>query len=149
MEEKYYYFRGNGSFITNGYAVFTNGKGGHSPNPYALKEGSQKTSILTNTISRHGNSAFARLINYLESIQKREADKEQRFLQLKLEQLKQKLPEEQYRKIYQAIQKEDYNSAFFFIQKTEEDLRALKDEINKEEFKSLQKTSNFFNKKIA
>lgn len=144
MSETYEYFRGDGSFVANSYAVFYEGRGGHGVNPDAIEEGRVKTSILTSNVSTHGNSAFSRLIEYLEQIQRRESEKEERYLRNKLNQMMATLPDEYYRKISAAIEAEDYNSAFTLVENCKKDLNDLREEISKKQFHSFQKTRSLY-----
>lgn len=40
-DKRGWWFAGNGSFISNGYVIYSNGLDGHDPNPLALKSASK------------------------------------------------------------------------------------------------------------
>ena len=138
------YFKGDGSFIRNNYAIFREGLGGQDPNPIALDRGYEAGYSLLSQVSYHGNSSFSKLINYLERIQVREARKEREFISKKLIKLKEVLPEEYYTKINIALEKEDYSSAYTLLQNFHKDLSELKREISSDKFTSFQKTNSFW-----
>lgn len=138
------YFKGDGSFIKNNYAIFREGLGGQGPNPIALDRGYEAGYSLLGKVSYHGNSSFSKLINYLERIQVREARKEREFISKKLIKLREVLPEEYYTKISYALEKEDYSSAYTLLQNFYKDLSELKREISDNRFRSFQKTNSFW-----
>ena len=137
------YFKGDGSFIRNHYAIFEEGKGGQKPNPIALKRGYESGYSLLGQVSYHGNSSFSKLIHYLEVIQKKEEKKEKEFLSKKLIQLQKKLPEEYYVKINKAIVSENYSAALTLLQNYKRNLDDLRRELESPHF-SFQKTNSFW-----
>ena len=138
------YFKGDGSFIKNNYAIFREGLGGQDPNPIALDRGYEAGYSLLGKVSYHGNSSFSKLISYLERIQVREARKEREFISKKLIKLREVLPEEYYIKISNALEKEDYSSAYTLLQNFHKDLSELRREISSDKFRSFQKTNSFW-----
>lgn len=52
------YFKGDGSFIKNNYAIFREGLGGQDPNPIALDRGYEAGYSLLGKVSYHGNYSF-------------------------------------------------------------------------------------------
>ena len=138
------YFKGDGSFIKNNYAIFREGLGGQDPNPIALDRGYEAGYSLLGKVSYHGNSSFSKLISYLERIQVREARKEREFISKKLTKLKEVLPEEYYIKISNALENEDYSSAYTLLQNFHKDLSELRREISSNKFRSFQKTNSFW-----
>ena len=138
------YFKGDGSFIKNNYAIFREGLGGQDPNPIALDRGYEAGYSLLGKVSYHGNSSFSKLIDYLERIQAREARKEREFISKKLIKLREVLPEEYYIKISNALENEDYSSAYTLLQNFHKDLSELKREISSDKFTSFQKTNSFW-----
>ena len=138
------YFKGDGSFIKNNYAIFREGLGGQDPNPIALDRGYEAGYSLLGKVSYHGNSSFSKLISYLERIQVREARKEREFISKKLIKLREVLPEEYYIKISNALEKEDYSSAYTLLQNFHKDLSELRREISSNKFRSFQKTNSFW-----
>ena len=138
------YFKGDGSFIKNNYAIFREGLGGQDPNPIALDRGYEAGYSLLGKVSYHGNSSFSKLISYLERIQVREARKEREFISKKLTKLREVLPEEYYIKISDALEEEDYSSAYTLLQNFHKDLSELKTEISDNRFRSFQKTKSFW-----
>ena len=137
------YFKGDGSFIRNHYAIFEEGKGGQKPNPIALERGYESGYSLLGQVSYHGNSSFSKLIHYLEVIQKKEARKEKEFLNKKLIQLQKKLPEEYYAQINKATVSENYSAALTLLQNYKKDLNDLRRELESPHF-SFQKTNSFW-----
>ena len=138
------YFKGDGSFIKNNYVIFREGLGGQDPNPIALDRGYEAGYSLLGKVSYHGNSSFSKLISYLERIQVREARKEREFISKKLIKLREVLPEEYYIKISDALEKEDYSSAYTLLQNFHKDLSELRTEISDNRFRSFQKTKSFW-----
>ena len=138
------YFKGDGSFIKNNYVIFREGLGGQDPNPIALDRGYEAGYSLLGKVSYHGNSSFSKLISYLERIQVREARKEREFISKKLTKLREVLPEEYYIKISDALEKEDYSSAYTLLQNFHKDLSELRTEISDNRFRSFQKTKSFW-----
>lgn len=138
------YFKGDGSFIKNNYAIFREGLGDQDPNPIALDRGYEAGYSLLGKVSYHGNSSFSKLISYLERIQVREARKEREFISKKLTKLREVLPEEYYIKISYALEEEDYSSAYTLLQNFHKDLSELRREINSNKFRSFQKTNSFW-----
>ena len=138
------YFKGDGSFIKNNYAIFREGLGDQDPNPIALDRGYEAGYSLLGKVSYHGNSSFSKLISYLERIQVREARKEREFISKKLIKLREVLPEEYYIKISNALEKEDYSSAYTLLQNFHKDLSELRTEISDNRFRSFQKTKSFW-----
>ncbi len=138
------YFKGDGSFIKNNYVIFREGLGGQDPNPIALDRGYEAGYSLLGKVSYHGNSSFSKLISYLERIQVREARKEREFISKKLTKLREVLPEEYYIKISNALEKEDYSSAYTLLQNSHKDLSELRREISSNKFRSFQKTNSFW-----
>ena len=138
------YFKGDGSFIKNNYVIFREGLGGQDPNPIALDRGYEAGYSLLGKVSYHGNSSFSKLISYLERIQVREARKEREFISKKLTKLRGVLPEEYYIKISDALEKEDYSSAYTLLQNFHKDLSELRTEISDNRFRSFQKTKSFW-----
>ena len=138
------YFKGDGSFIKNNYAIFREGLGEQDPNPIALDRGYEAGYSLLGKVSYHGNSSFSKLISYLERIQVREARKEREFISKKLIKLREVLPEEYYIKISDALEKEDYSSAYTLLQNFHKDLSELRAEISDNRFRSFQKTKSFW-----
>ena len=138
------YFKGDGSFIKNNYVIFREGLGGQDPNPIALDRGYEAGYSLLGKVSYHGNSSFSKLISYLERIQVREARKEREFISKKLIKLREVLPEEYYIKISDALEDEDYSSAYTLLQNFHKDLSELKTEISDNRFRSFQKTKSFW-----
>ena len=138
------YFKGDGSFIKNNYAIFREGLRGQDPNPIALDRGYEAGYSLLGKVSYHGNSSFSKLISYLERIQVREARKEREFISKKLTKLREVLPEEYYIKISDALEEEDYSSAYTLLQNFHKDLSELRTEISDNRFRSFQKTKSFW-----
>lgn len=140
------WFRGNGSFPTNHYAIFYNGLKPHAPNFIALNRGFEVTSKYLNSVSYHGNSSFNRFISYLEKIQEKEEVKELQYLLLKIDKMKADgiLSTEYYNKIKYAWKNANVNEAFTLIFNHEKKLSELKREINSNRFKSFQKTNKFW-----
>ena len=138
------YFKGDGSFIKNNYVIFREGLGGQDPNPIALDRGYEAGYSLLGKVSYHGNSSFSKLISYLERIQVREARKEREFISKKLIKLREVLPEEYYIKISNALEEEDYSSAYTLLQNFHKDLSELRREISSNKFRSFQKTNSFW-----
>ena len=138
------YFKGDGSFIKNNYAIFREGLGDQDPNPIALDRGYEAGYSLLGKVSYHGNSSFSKLISYLERIQVREARKEREFISKKLTKLREVLPEEYYIKISDALEEEDYSSAYTLLQNFHKDLSELRTEISDNRFRSFQKTKSFW-----
>lgn len=138
------YFKGDGSFIRNHYAIFRDGLGGEAPNFVALDRGYESGATLLGKVSYHRNSSFSKLIEYLEKIQAREAKKEKEFINKKLVTLREVLPDEYYLKISKALEMEDYSSAYTLLQNFHKDLSELKEEISSNRFRSFQKTKSFW-----
>lgn len=145
-QSKYRWFRGNGSFPTNHYAIFYDGLGPHNPNFIALNRGFEVTSKYLRNVSLGGKSSFGRFISYLEKIQQKEANKENKYLTLKIDKMRTDglLSQEYYNKIQYAWENGNFNEAFTLLFNYEKNLKELNEEINSNHFKSFQKTNKFW-----
>ena len=149
MDSKGWWFQGAGSFIRNGYVIYTNGLDGYPPNPIALGHGNELQSRLVDP-SLANNSIFMRFINQLLKVADAQAENEDKYISFKLEQLKQNsdVDVNYLNAITRALELRNYSSAYTLLLRRDQDLAKFREEIHKPQFHLFQKTSEFFNKEL-
>lgn len=145
-DSKGWWFTGGTSFMSNGYVIYTNGLDGWPPNPTAIAQGRTYESRLFDQRSMDQRSSYYQFTSQLRAIANRAAANEKRYLEIKLQQLRQSEIDVNYLdKIEQAINEEDYNSAYTLLLRRDKDLKELQREISSNRNRSFSKTNEFFN----
>ena len=141
-----WWFTGGASFVSNGYVIYKNGLDGWLPNPTAVLQGRTFNERLLDTRSQDVRSSYAEFIDQLETIAARAALNEEKYLRMKLDQLKKSDIEVSYLgAIESAIKAQDYNAAYTLLLKRQKDLDEFRREINSNKNHSFAKTNEFFN----
>lgn len=83
MDEKGWWFTGNKSFMSNGYAIYANGLDGDPPNPTAVAQGQgYAIRFFVDRAENDARSSYAQLISYLVRIATRAEQNEKALIQL-------------------------------------------------------------------
>lgn len=143
------YFGGSGSFMTNGYAIWQKGLAGDDgkryPNPYAVWQGNTHVQRMLYARSLDSRSSFYEFISYLERLQKKEADKERRFIEYSLSSSPLvKIDSKQYQAIQTAVNNDNFGMAYTLLLKTEEEYSKLVEEFRNGKFKNISHTNEFW-----
>lgn len=145
-DSKGWWFTGGTSFMSNGYVIYTDGLDGWPPNPTAIAQGRTYESRLFDQRSMDQRSSYYQFTSQLRAIANRAAANEKRYLEIKLQQLRQSEIDVNYLdKIEQAINEQDYNSAYTLLLRRDKDLKELQREISSNRNRSFSKTNEFFN----
>ena len=122
-------FSGASSFMSNEYVIYPDGLAGQPPNYYALRQGYGYIKKMFQIRSLDSRSSFSKFVKYLLIISQKEADKERRYLQNKLEANRNLISQEFYNKISTFIEQGNFNAAFTLLYNEEKDLQEWKREI--------------------
>lgn len=145
-DSKGWWFTGGGSFVSNGYVIYSNGLDGWLPNPNAILQGSTFQARLLDTRSMDKRSSHYQFISQLQAIADKAAADEHKYLTLKLEYLRKTDIDVEWRdKIIQAIEAGEYSAAYTLLLHRDKNLKEFQREISSNRNKSFARTNEFFN----
>ena len=123
-------FSGGTSFMSNGYVIWRNGLAGQEPNWFGVKQGSTYVDKMFYIRSMDQRSSYYHFLSYLETIQKKEADKERAYLDLKLQKMRQNpLQKNRVEAIQRAVDDNNFGAAYTLMLNLDQDLKDLKREL--------------------
>lgn len=123
-------FSGGTSFMSNGYVIWRNGLAGQEPNWFGVKQGSTYIDRMFYIRSLDQRSSYYHFLSYLEAIQKKEADKERAYLDLKLQKMRQNpLQKNRVEAIQRAVDDNNFGAAYTLMLNLDQDLEDLKREL--------------------
>ena len=139
------HFSGATSFMKNGYAIWRKGLDEEAPNPYAVQQGETYAERMFYIRSMHQLSAYKQFIDYLNNIIKKEADKERRLVEGKLNKLRNLLPSKQTGiAIERAIADNNFGLAYTLMSDLSQSVESLLKEMESSHFKDISHTSSFW-----
>lgn len=147
MDQNGWWFTGGSSFMSNGYVIYKSGLDGNPPNPTALLQGNTYAYKLFDYRSTDKRSSYSQFTTHLHSVAERAAENEERFLTLKLQQLRENsnIDVNYLDTIESAVQKKDYSAAYTLLLRRDKDLKEFQREISSNKNQSFAKTNEFFN----
>lgn len=150
---KGWWFTGAGSFISNGYVIYTNGLDGYAPNPIAVGQGGNLLSNLIDDRNEEKNAAFSKFISTLRAVADAQAAAEEKYLKLKLDQLFRSntsgIEVSYLNKIQEAIDSKAYGAAYTLLLKRQKDLTKFRKEVKSTKHRSYAQTNEFFSIQFA
>ena len=145
-DSKGWWFTGAGSFVSNGYVIYSNGLDGWLPNPNAILQGSTFQTRLLDTRSMDKRSSHFQFISQLQAIADKAAADERKYLTLKMEYLRKSDIDVEWRdKIIEAIEAGEYSAAYTLLLRRDKNLKEFQREISSNRNKSFARTNEFFN----
>lgn len=150
-ESTTWWFTGATSFMSNGYSIYRRGLGGYEPNPTAVQQGLTYEDRMFNIKSTNIRASYGQFLDYLRKIIAAQSEIEERYLRLKLEQLrKMNIIDPSYLdQIAAAVEGKDYNTAYTLLLRRDKDLEKFKQEAASNRFKSFQKTNEFWSSQFS
>lgn len=150
-ESTTWWFTGATSFMSNGYSIYRRGLGGYEPNPTAVQQGLTYEDRMFNIKSTNIRASYGQFLEYLRKIIATQSEIEERYLKLKLDQLrKMNIIEPSYLdQIAAAVEGKDYNTAYTLLLRRDKDLEKFKQEVASNRFKSFQKTNEFWSSQFS
>ena len=150
-ESTTWWFTGATSFMSNGYSIYRRGLGGYEPNPTAVQQGLTYEDRMFNIKSTNIRASYGQFLDYLRKIIATQSGIEERYLRLKLEQLrKMNIIDPSYLdQIAAAVEGKDYNTAYTLLLRRDKDLEKFKQEAASNRFKSFQKTNEFWSSQFS
>ena len=150
-ESTTWWFTGATSFMSNGYSIYRRGLGGYEPNPTAVQQGLTYEDRMFNIKSTNIRASYGQFLDYLRKIIATQSEIEERYLRLKLEQLrKMNIIDPSYLdQIAAAVEGKDYNTAYTLLLRRDKDLEKFKQEAASNRFKSFQKTNEFWSSQFS
>ena len=150
-ESTTWWFTGATSFMSNGYSIYRRGLGGYEPNPTAVQQGLTYEDRMFNIKSTNIRASYGQFLDYLRKIIAAQSEIEERYLRLKLEQLrKMNIIDPSYLdQIAAAVEGKDYNTAYTLLLRRDKDLEKFKQEVSSNRFKSFQKTNEFWSSQFS
>ena len=147
-ESKTWWFTGNSSFMSNWYVIYRKGLADYDPNPTAVLQGLEYDKRMFDIKSTNSRASFGQFISYLQDIIDKQAAIEEKYLRLKLDQLKKEgiIKPEYLNQIESFINSEpkDYSSAYTLLLRRDKDLEKLREDTKSKRFKSFSKTNEFW-----
>lgn len=150
-ESTTWWFTGATSFMSNGYSIYRRGLGGYEPNPTAVQQGLTYEDRMFNIKSTNIRASYGQFLDYLRKIIAAQSEIEERYLRLKLEQLrKMNIIDPSYLdQIAAAVEGKDYNTAYTLLLRRDKDFEKFKQEVSSNRFKSFQKTNEFWSSQFS
>lgn len=150
-ESTTWWFTGATSFMSNGYSIYRRGLGGYEPNPTAVSQGLTYEDRMFNIKSTNIRASYGQFLDYLRKIIAAQSEIEERYLRLKLEQLRKiNIIDPSYLdQIAAAVEGKDYNTAYTLLLRRDKDLEKFKQEVSSNRFKSFQKTNEFWSSQFS
>lgn len=143
-----YRFNGNKSFMSNGYVIWREGLGDprcKEPNFFAVRQGETYVDRMFYLRSLDERASFGKFVSFLESIQKKEEIKEQEFLNLKLQKMRQNpFQKQRIEAVQKAIDAKDFGAAYTLLLNLDQDLEDLKEEYNSGRFNNQSHMNRFW-----
>ena len=145
-------FGGGTSFMSNHYAIWytglSNGEGDEkdAANKFAVRQGRTYVNRMFDSISTRKNSSFSKFVDYLNTIQKKEADKEARLIEVQMNKIRgsnSELPRNVVA-AKKAIADGKFGLAYTLLLRTEEELDALEQELDSKHFDNITHTNSYF-----
>lgn len=146
-------FGGGTSFMSNHYAIWytglLNGEGPgkkDQPNRFAVQQGRSYVNRMFDSISTRKNSSFSKFVDYLNAIQRKEADKEARLIAVQINKIRgsnSELPRNVVA-AKEAVKDGKFGLAYTILLRTEEELDALEREIKSNHFDNITHTNSYF-----
>ena len=144
MGQHGWWFTGGTSFMSNGYVIYKKGLEGYPPNPIALGQAGTYQNRMFNYRSMDKRSSYYQFITQLQTIAERAAANEERYLEIKLQELKKTPIDVDYLDLIESrIKAKDYNAAYTLLMRRSKDLAAFKAEIQNHN-QSFSRTNEFF-----
>lgn len=136
--------------MSNGYVIWKNGLDGEKPNPYAVKQGNTYIDRMFYTRSMDVRSSFYEFVDFLYRIQRKEAEKEKRFLTLKLEQMrKNAIDLQRVEAINRAFQDNNFGLAYTLMLELDTSIEELKRELKSPHFNNISHMNSFWGKQFS
>ena len=150
-ESTTWWFTGGTSFMSNGYSIYRRGLADYDPNPTAVQQGLTYEDRMFNIKSTNIRASYGQFLDYLRKIIATQSEIEERYLRLKLEQLrKMNIIDSSYLdQIAAAVEGKDYNTAYTLLLRRDKDLEKFKQEVSSNRFKSFQKTNEFWSNQFS
>ena len=144
------YFTGGSSFMSNGYVIWRDGLAGEAPNLYGVKQGGTYVTKMFYSRSLDVRSSFYKFVTYLQAIQKKEADKEQQYINLKFSEFKKNAIDQN---LIKTIQKEidagHYGLAYTLIVERDLTLAKLKEELKSKHYNNISHMNKFWKAQLS
>lgn len=150
LERGSYRFGGGTSFMSNGYAIWQRGLGDDEPNWLAKQQGNTYIERMFYTRSLDQRSSFYKFTQFLSQIQQKEAEKERKYIELKLTSMKLNiLDPERYQAISKAIYNNQFGLAYTLLLERGQSIKELKEELGKKHFNNISHMNSFWNKQFS
>lgn len=145
-----YRFSGGTSFMSNGYAIWRHGLGDDEANWIAKQQGDTYIERMFYTRSLDQRSSFYKFTQFLSQIQQKEAEKEQKYIELKLTSMKlNTLDPDRYQAISKAIYNNQFGLAYTLLLERGQSIKELKEELEKKHFNNISHMNSFWNKQFS
>lgn len=149
MSDKYR-FSGGTSFMSNGYAIWYQGLSKDDPNWLAVQQGKTYTKRMFYDRSLDQRSSFYEFTQFLLKIQQKEANKERRYIELKLQSMQLSRTEpDRYRAVWNAINSGQFGLAYTLLTERNQSIKELKEELKKSHFNNISHMNGFWNNQFS
>lgn len=145
-----YRFSGGTSFMSNGYVIWKKGLAGEDPNWLAKQQGSTYIDRMFYTRSMDQRASFYAFVQFLSQIVEKEAAKERRFVELKLQSMRLNvLDPDHWSAVQRAIDNDQFGLAYTLLLDLDTSISELRDELNRSHFNNISHMNKFWKKQFS
>ena len=150
LERNSYRFSGGTSFMSNGYVIWKQGLDGDEPNWLAKQQGNAYIQRMFYDRSLDQRASFFKFTEYLQQIEQKEANKERKLIELKLQQMNLlKVDPQRYNAVQRAIYNNQFGLAYTLLLDFDTSIDELKEELKSSHFNNISHMNKFWKKQFS
>ena len=149
-ERDSYRFGGGTSFMSNGYVIWKQGLDGDEPNWLAKQQGNTYIQRMFYDRSLDQRASFFKFTEYLQQIEQKEANKERKLIELKIQQMNLfKVDPQRYNAVQRAIYNNQFGLAYTLLLDFDTSIEDLKEELKSSHFNNISHMNKFWKKQFS